>query len=239
MGTLILIQDLYVVSEDSSILDNLPTLFSFGAYSKWVDEAGGDEEEIERLIPFLVWIQARKFESGEGYLIGIGLLHHVTAEALDAYTNSNGPRLLVAKFLETRKIDNQIALLSVLLNLVVAGYKSTIFNPLMTNLETILALPANKHDQLLLLAQSSVVYVFLRRNGSYTTKFAMKDVMKFVSMRVRLPEDTWELWYLTVSALGDMDLAINSIYLDTIGGLTDLIEGEERKALDKLLSLIK
>ena len=45
---------------DESLLDNIFTLHCFAAYSAWVDvEPNTDEDEIERLVPFLVWLQKR------------------------------------------------------------------------------------------------------------------------------------------------------------------------------------
>ena len=209
--------DMYVDLKDEQILDNSTTLFSLGAYSAWVNmetPQDGQEEEMERLVPLVAWIQKkRNFQSVSlnPYQLLLGILLYISADplCLETYLREKGQLYLVEYFASLRDSSKQLDIASILLNIVASSESTTLtlhfesFSPLMIPLEQIITyyIRDKAADDQLLLSHAIVIYLFLyRASGKYqTAPLPLLQIFNYVAMRKKLEDDSAELWYLVVS----------------------------------------
>ena len=210
--------DIFVEGQerDEDIIDNLTTLFSFGAYCAWIDiEPISDPQEIERMAPLVVWMQKKRhFKSMkmDVYEMSFGLLSLVTSEqsSLETYTKLKGHTYLIEAFASVRDPSKQLGLASVLLNIVATlssrdlELQFTNFSPLLVTLDTIFSHYSTlkkSQEEPDLLAHVCVLYLFLYRSSQkyQANPLPLQPIMRFVLNRPFLPEDLTDLWYLTIS----------------------------------------
>ncbi|KAI8900220.1 hypothetical protein BC833DRAFT_301749 [Globomyces pollinis-pini] len=124
--------DVYQMAQDKGAIDNMTTLFTIGAYSRWIaEETSVTPEEMETLVPLIVWVLEQKsFDSlqTDPFNLIAELLAFITSETvtLDAFLKLEGLTFTVSHFKTAETDIQRLEIAAILLNIVVSSDVNTL-----------------------------------------------------------------------------------------------------------------